>query len=234
MPLAASNALRIPIVVFTSMLNFPVLPVSPREIVLSENPIFLTYDMNYAGHYDAVDSIPQLTMAQEVCQPLSTQNTAPSRPESVPLVSCRCGQGAKRKKEGSMSCHEYRSGCKCFQNVLGCNDNCQCINCCNPRGRNLNISQPTAQIRSRKRRHHENTTLAVSGKLYSEQKAGGTTVVHWTLFEELVLMGLILALTDKDLLEPDFLHEEFNRVVCIAQATSIKQCLSSKTRQQVA
>lgn len=70
MPLAASNALRIPIVVFTSMLNFPVLPVSPREIVLSENPIFLTYDMNYAGHYDAVDSIPQLTMAQEVCQPL--------------------------------------------------------------------------------------------------------------------------------------------------------------------
>ena len=29
MPLAASNALRIPILVFTSMLHFPVLPVSP-------------------------------------------------------------------------------------------------------------------------------------------------------------------------------------------------------------
>lgn len=142
MPLAASNALRNPIVVFTSMLNFTVLPVMPREIVLSENLIFLVYDMNYAGHYDAVDSIPQLTMAQEVCQPLSTQNTAPSRSESVPLVSCRCGQGAKRKKEGSMSCHEYRSGCKCFQNVLGCNDNCQCINCCNP-PREKSKHQPT-------------------------------------------------------------------------------------------
>lgn len=133
MPLAASNALRIPIVVFTSILNFPVLPLSPRESVLSENPIFLAYDMNYAGHYDAVDSISQLNMAQEVCKPPSTQNTTPSRPESIPQVSCD-EEGAKRKKEGGMSCHEYRSGCKCFQNVLGCNDNYQCINCCNPRG----------------------------------------------------------------------------------------------------
>ena len=54
MPLAASNALRIPILVFTSMLNFPVLPVSPRENVLNETPIFLAYDMEFAGHYDAV------------------------------------------------------------------------------------------------------------------------------------------------------------------------------------
>ena len=37
----------------------------------------------------------------------------------------------------------------------------------------------------------------MSGKSYSEQKAGGTTVVHWTLFEEHVLLGLIIALMDK-------------------------------------
>ena len=50
LPVAASNARRIPILVFTSMLNFPVLPVSPREKVLNKNPIFLAYNMEFAGH----------------------------------------------------------------------------------------------------------------------------------------------------------------------------------------
>ena len=90
----------------------------------------------------------------------------PNQPESIPQVSCRCGQGANKKKR--------------------CNDNCQCINCCNPHGRHINISQLTAQIRSRKHRHHQSTTLSVSGKSYSEQKAEKTTVVHWTLFEACV------------------------------------------------
>lgn len=234
MPLAVSNALRIPIVVFTSMSNFPVLPVSPRERVLSENPICLVYDMNCAGHYDAVASIPRLSMEEEGWQPLSEQTMTSNRPESLPHVSCRCGQGANRKKQESVSCHEYRTGCKCYQNVLGCNDYCQCINCCNPRGIKVNISQPTAQIASRKRRHHENTTLAMSGKSFSEQKAGGTTVVHWTLFEELVLMGLILALMGKDLLEPEILHQEYNRLVNLVESTKIKHCLGKKTQQQVA
>ncbi|KAJ7376194.1 hypothetical protein OS493_036308 [Desmophyllum pertusum] len=121
MPLAVSNALRIPIVVFTSMSNFPVLPVSPRERVLSENPICLVYDMNCAGHYDAVASIPRLSMEEEGWQPLSEQTMTSNRPESLPHVSCRCGQGANRKKQESVSCHEYRTG-YAFHNALGINE----------------------------------------------------------------------------------------------------------------
>lgn len=205
MPLATSNALRIPILVFTSMLNFPVLPVSPRDNVLNENPIFLTHDMEFADHYDVVDSIPRMT-TKDMCQPLPAQNTIPDCPESLTQVSCRCAQGAKRKIKGSVSCHEYKSGCKCFQNVLGCSDYCQCINCNNPCGKKVNISKPIPQIASQKRRHRENPSLATSGKSHCEQKAGGMTVVHWTLFEEHVLLGLIIVLMDKDLLEPEILQ----------------------------
>ena len=54
MPLAASNVLQIPIVVLTAMSNFPMIPICPRDIILNDTPIFLAYDMNFAGHYDAV------------------------------------------------------------------------------------------------------------------------------------------------------------------------------------
>lgn len=43
--------------------------------------------------------------------------------------------------------------------------------------------------------------LVMSGKLYFELKVGGIIVVYWILFEEYVLLGLIIVLMDKDLLE---------------------------------
>ena len=73
----------------------------------------------------------------------------------------------------------------------------------------------------------------MSGKSYYEQKAGGTNVVHWTLFEEHVLLGLITALMEKDLLEPETLHREYNRLVGTVESTSMKNFLSKKTQQQV-
>ena len=44
----------LPIVVFTAMLNFPLLPISPQDKTLSDDPIYLVYDMSFGGHYDAV------------------------------------------------------------------------------------------------------------------------------------------------------------------------------------
>ena len=92
MPLAASNALRIPIVIFTEMVNFPVLPVCPRERTLSDNPIYLVYDMEFAGHYDGIHqkSTPQ--------QEEQIQKSLPTELDTQYKMTCRCGQGAKKKK----------------------------------------------------------------------------------------------------------------------------------------
>lgn len=52
--LAASSGLCLPIVVFTPVLNFPLLPICPQDNALSNDPIYLVYDMSFGAHYDAV------------------------------------------------------------------------------------------------------------------------------------------------------------------------------------
>ena len=225
MPLAASNALQIPIVVLTAMANFPVIPICPRDRILNDTPIFLAYDMNFAGHYDAVKkSDKPANKAQE--------ESGISQGDKQPTVSCRCGKGAKRKMKDFISCHEFKSGCKCFQNVVGCSIYCQCLNRTNPRGKRNPEGKPITCV-SRKRRHHENITNRLPGKVYTELKAGGTTNVQWTLFEELVLMHIMLALFARDSLEPETLCSEYNHVVVSVDSSNIRNCLGKKTFRQV-
>ena len=58
--------------------------------------------------------------------------------------------------------------------------------------------------------------------------------VHWTLFEELVLMELVVALLASDKLETEVLYKEYNHVVDTVRSTAIKHCLGKKTERQVA
>ena len=53
-PLAMSNILQMPMVIFTSMENYPVTHVIPRGRVLSEVPLYLSYDHSGSGHYNLV------------------------------------------------------------------------------------------------------------------------------------------------------------------------------------
>ena len=52
---------------------------------------------------------------------------------------------------------------------------------------------------------------------YTQMKAGGTITVHWTLFEELVLMEITLALVATDKLDPIALYEEYNHMVDVIE-----------------
>ena len=228
MPLAASNALCLPIVVFTSMLNFPLLAICPQDKTVSDDPLYLVYDMSFAGHYDAAQQqVNQLDQQHQDEQPMTSTNQSSNQPQ----LSCRCGQGAKRKSKESIACREYKTGCKCFQTVSGCNMYCQCINCNNPYGKNVSGSELPCS--SRKCRHHENSTAALKGKSFTEIKAGGTVAVQWTMFEELVLVELILGLLSRNKLEPQGLCSEYNYIVDTVRPTSMGQYLGKKTEKQV-
>lgn len=74
------------------MVNFPVLPVCPRKRTLSDNPIYLVYDMEFAGHFDGIHqkSTPQ--------QEEQIQKSLPTELDTQYKMTCRCGQGAKKKK----------------------------------------------------------------------------------------------------------------------------------------
>ena len=50
--MSISNTLQIPLVIFTSMENYPITQVIPRTRVLSEVPIYLAYSHSDSGHYN--------------------------------------------------------------------------------------------------------------------------------------------------------------------------------------
>lgn len=116
---------------------------------------------------------------------------------------------------------------------MGCTSSCQCSNCENPYGKRISDVASIA-CSSRKRRHHERTTERLAGKVYTEMTAGGMLTVHWTLFEELVLMEVMLFLLSKEKLNPETLYNEYNHMVNVLRPTSIKHCLGMKTEKQVA
>lgn len=75
--------------------------------------------------------------------------------------------------------------------------------------------------------------LVMSGKLYFELKVGGIIVVYWILFEEYVLLGLIIVLMDKDLLEfreleLEIFYWEYNCLVGIVELIGMKNFLGKK------
>ena len=53
-PMAISNTLQMPLVIFTSMENYPITQVIRRTRVLSEVPIYLAYSHSDSGHYNLV------------------------------------------------------------------------------------------------------------------------------------------------------------------------------------
>ena len=68
--------LCLPIVVFTAMLNFPLLPICPQDKTVSDDPIYLVYDMSFAGHYDAVQQqVNQLDQQHQDEQLIKLQQT---------------------------------------------------------------------------------------------------------------------------------------------------------------
>ena len=45
------------------MLDFLVLPICPRDVTVSGDPIYLAYDLGFAGHFDGIEQ--QNTVQQD-------------------------------------------------------------------------------------------------------------------------------------------------------------------------
>lgn len=55
--LAMTNVLRIPIIIYSSISSYPIIPLIPKEVPLSNDPIYVAFNQSGKGHYDAVSSI---------------------------------------------------------------------------------------------------------------------------------------------------------------------------------
>ena len=79
--LALSNVLKCPIVIFTSIDTYPVIPLIPREAPLSAVLIYVAFNQSGKGHYDAI----KVLQTEVHCSPKIQSKSIES--------SCRCGQG---------------------------------------------------------------------------------------------------------------------------------------------
>lgn len=121
-PLAMSNILQMPIVIFTSMENYPVTHVIPRGRVLCEVPLFLAYDHRGSGHYNLVveeTTADSGTVSLEPSVHLTDVPPAASnsstKSEENYKTKCSCGRGTVRKARENEFCKTYKSRCPCFR-----------------------------------------------------------------------------------------------------------------------
>lgn len=105
---------------------------------------------------------------------------------------CRCGQGGAKNKQNRKFCAEYKSGCKCFQNLTGWTPACGCYNCANTYGAQ---SESSDQKRAgdplpRKRRKHG--LSKETGRDFMIGRGEEVAATPWSLFEELLCIECAL------------------------------------------
>ena len=134
--LAVPNIMHMGIVVFTSLKNYPVITIVPRNEPIVCTTVYLAFEFEQLGigHYEAVF---KSTIAKTKLR-ISNTKIAHRQLSLMLVVStdplCQCSQGGAKNKQSRQFCVEYKSGCKCFQSLIDCTKVCGCCNYANPYG----------------------------------------------------------------------------------------------------
>ena len=182
--LALANVLRTSLVAFTSLENYQILTVFPKNDPVSNVPVYLAFEQIGPSYYDTVIQ--------------SGTNEELSQPKELTRPVCRCGQGAAKNKMTRKFCLEYKSGCKCYQNLKGCTSDCGCFNCANTFGvREESSGKSTPEIAiPRKRRKH--SLGKETGRDFMIGRGENITRARWTLFEKLLCIECIANMENGD------------------------------------
>ena len=171
MPLAMANALGVSFVIFTSLERSPVYYVTPSSssTTSSENVLYLAYNVNGSGHYDA-------------CIPLTDACT----PEKI--IKCRCGVNRReRDKENYIACNYITNGrhstCKCLAAGQPSSSHCNCKDCNNPNGQRAVLGKRKREIHDWQKVNTSNIDFATS----REKLVQGC----WSKFENILLLNTI-------------------------------------------
>ena len=226
--LALANIMRIGIVVFTSLENYPVITIVPRNEPIACTTVYLAFEQLGAGHYDAViESIvltEQTALAEETEPGLHDNRTQPATYDysnaQISNPACRCGQGGAKNKQDRQFCAEYKSGCKCFRNLKGCIARCGCRNCANPYGvRVQGQNEISSETQVRKRRKHVKSPE--TGRNFIIGRGDKVTDAPWSLFEELLCCECALYMGGTEEITSKGVTDLYNKVVVLIKSNSI-------------
>lgn len=202
--LSLTSVLKLPIVVFSSINSYPVIPLVPRSSPLTLVPMHVAFNQSGKGHYDPVFAA-KTQPSQEIGKKSQNTNKSPC---------CSCGRGGEKGKERSF-CSIYGSRCKCFQHLQGCNPTCKCLNCGNPYGTN-NVAVKDRQVK--KRRKHDD--LPLTSIEYLERKNEPMAPEKLEDFENFVLQQVVSGISmqshDIDASDPESIFKLFKGVLASA------------------
>ena len=197
-PLAMSNILQIPLVIFTSMENYPITQVIPRTRVLSEVLIYLAYNHGDSGHYNLA---VEVTRAQSNSSTTESTGKEPDKHLQVEVdvpsqheAGCSCGRGAAGKTGKSEFCKYYKSRCPCFRNLRSCNSKCSCRSCANPFGRKAQENGIFGPLPRKRQKQDLQQDIKQTDKGYMEKKTEEPIATSWLEDELYVIEALFVYL----------------------------------------
>ena len=179
------NLLRIPVIVFTGMINFPVIPLVPRGPAVCSQPICVAYDQYSVRFLHVRRESHEYEKKEKEVASASLQPTVSIKP-------CRCGTGAAKGTNQS-SCVGIK--CKCSASGNSCK-NCNCKNCANPFGQRETKSISSGVPSPRKRRRHIHS-LQKTDLQFLQASTEETPKWNWELFERILLLELTRDILDR-------------------------------------
>ena len=96
MPLAAANVLHLPLVLVTSVTDWPLTIVTPHVQAISSVPLYLAFTQEDSGHYD---SLIELSRPQFVGKYRTMREIR---------IKCRCGVNNKNAKIQTVARHQNK------------------------------------------------------------------------------------------------------------------------------
>ena len=233
MVMALANVLKVNIVLFTSMEQMPVIPIIPRDALLTPDPIYVAFNHGGCGHYDAVDAgVSHLTDgANDDTTSVPDYNLVPEK------KCCRCGKGGAKDKNQRTFCHQVpgvrRCQCPCYTNHVECTELCKCNNCNNPLGSRSAETHSVPQ--KRKREKHSFQELHQDTLTYMLDHGEQPCSPKWSLLEKFLLQNLLDKLIQVGHTIDDLdITVLYNQLVDIVVELSIDLPLSTKSSRCIA
>ena len=249
MALSLTNVLRVNMILFTSMENFPIIPISPFQNICTHQTLYLAFHHFGSGHYDPVVEVANTTDSTGNGSIQSCEQSRESNPSSLKGENkgCACGRGAAKRKlqpEGdpikSISkafCFqvpgERRTLCPCYRAFKACSALCRCFNCSNSIGKRPDCSQKKCQVR--KRENHVLQNVETNSLKFMQSKSERPVEPKWSKLEHIlvqVIQDLLIErlgeASDRDICKV------FNNVVSIADSVKeVNVPISSKTEKTI-
>ena len=249
MALSLTNVLRVNMVLFTSMENFPLIPISPLKKVCTHQTLYLAFNHLGSGHYDAVVEVEN--SSETACDTIEScekvRESSPSS-ESIEAKGCACGRGAAKKRKlqpegdpinstSKAFCFqvpgERRTLCPCYRAFKACSALCRCFNCCNSIGKRPDCSQKKSQ--PRKREHHVLQKVEKNSLKFMQIKDERPVEPKWTKLEHILVEVIQDLLIERqgEVAARD-VCKVFNNIVSIADsAKEINVPICKKTEKSI-